>query len=155
MTRDAKGGSEIVVHVADEQNALSIDASYIIDVVRNTLQSEGVERADISVALIDDVTMHELNRRHLDHDYPTDVLSFLLEESDDRIEGEIVISTDTAIREGTAYGWGGVEEATLYLVHGLLHLCGYDDHSEEDLREMRERERSVLKNWSLSPHYDG
>ena len=149
----------ISVSISDQQDALEIDRRRLRDIVRRTLQSEGIDSAAISVALVDDPAMHVLNRRHLDHDYPTDVLSFLLAGGpggggSKRLEGEIIISTDTAIRQAREYEWEPQAELALYLVHGLLHLCGYDDHRAKDRREMRRREADILQFWGLSPHYD-
>ncbi|MFV0444561.1 MAG: rRNA maturation RNase YbeY [Planctomycetaceae bacterium] len=153
----------IRISIADEQSGLKIDRVRIREVVRKTLQSQQVRDAEISVALIDDSAMHVLNRRHLDHDYPTDVLSFLLSDEhsgndaseESPLEGEIIISTETAMRQAGEYGWTPQAELTLYLVHGLLHLCGYDDHSSADRRKMRAVERVVLQIWGLTPHYAG
>jgi probable rRNA maturation factor len=159
------------VAIANEQGALSIDRERLEEIVRMTLQAEGAAAATISVAIVDDPTMHSLNRAHLDHDYPTDVLSFLLEcsageeapDGDDPrsgfagfgkcLDGEVIISADTAIRESAAYGWQPQDELALYLVHGLLHLCGYDDLEDDAQTAMRSREREILQFWGLSPHY--
>ena len=143
---------------------LAVDRGLLRRMVRMTLQAEGIREANVSVALVDDPAMHELNRRHLAHDYPTDVLSFLLsapqsDRSDEPpsgacLDGELIISTDTAVRQAAEYGWPAAEELTLYVVHGLLHLCGYDDHRAIDRRHMRDRERAILGTLGLSPHYD-
>ena len=58
----------------------------------------------VSIAVVDDPTIHELNRRFLQHDYPTDVLSFVLEQQDGRLEGEVIVSTDTAVAQAGEYG---------------------------------------------------
>ncbi|MCA9055647.1 MAG: rRNA maturation RNase YbeY [Planctomycetaceae bacterium] len=150
------------VSIADEQSSLVIDRARTRDVVRKTLRSEGITDATISVAFVDDPTMHDLNRQHLQHDYPTDVLSFLLaggpefndQPSPSGLDGEIIVSTDTAIRQAAEYKWSPQDELTLYLVHGLLHLCGLDDHTPADRRLMRARERDVLQFWDLTPHYE-
>lgn len=161
------------IEIADEQDALSIDLDVIRDVVRSTLIAEHVAAASISVALVDDVTIHQLNREHLEHDYPTDVLSFLLDSDDPdgdsadevaggpalpgrgkRLDGEVILSTDTAIREAAQFGWRAQDEITLYLVHGLLHMCGYDDQPGAALMEMRDREREILAIWGITPHYE-
>ncbi len=113
------------------------------------LQQEQVAAAEISVAIVDDPQIHAINRQFLNHDYPTDVISFLLEcsrvKSPDAvrrgaakaIEGEIVISAETAICNAAKYGISPQDELALYLVHGLLHLCGYDDQTPKEKRLMR------------------
>jgi probable rRNA maturation factor len=144
----------IRIAIADQQEALPVDRARLRDVIRRTLRSEEIHDADISLALLDDPAIHELNRRHLQHDYPTDVLSFLLSEPGTKpLEGELLVSTDTATTQAAEFGWSPEDELTLYIVHGLLHLCGYDDHAAADLRRMREREREVLSFWGLTPHY--
>jgi probable rRNA maturation factor len=94
--------------------------------------------------VVDDATMQQLNARYLQHDYPTDVLSFPLERSPTSLEGEIIVSAETATRESHRFGWTPAEEILLYLVHGTLHLIGYDDQTEEESRAMREKERTYL-----------
>lgn len=156
----------IRVSIADQQSALAIDRARVRAAVRRTLRAERRLHAEISVAIVDDRTIHELNRRHLQHDYPTDVLSFLLftagpPESPDAadasphalLEGELIVSTETAIRQAAEYDWDPQAELLLYLVHGTLHLCGYDDHARSDRRRMRDRERDILQFWGLTPHY--
>ena len=83
-------------------------------------------------------------RRYLAHDYATDVLSFLLAEEDDYREGEVVVSAETALREAPSYGWAATDELLLYVLHGTLHLLGYDDRAREDRAAMRDKERSYL-----------
>lgn len=151
--------------VQNSQSAVAVPPGWVESIARGTLEAEGVVSAEISIALVDDPRIHEVNRAHLDHDYPTDVISFLYDEAevgeaDDarrgsgkHLEGELVISGDTAAREARSYGWEGRDELALYVVHGLLHLCGYDDLTEDEQIEMRRREASILKNWGLTPHY--
>ncbi len=157
------------IDIADEQDILSLDEDWLRTIARTVLDMQEVAEADVSVALIADALMHQLNRHHLEHDYPTDVLSFLLEcdagdlEEDlpaesvrgrgKRLEGEVILSTETAVREAAEAGWEASSEVALYLVHGLLHLCGYDDQEESERAEMRRWERLILQKWGLVPHY--
>lgn len=105
-----------------------------------------IEQFDVSIGIVDDPTIHELNREHLDHDWPTDVISFIFEvnEQTARVEGEIVASCDTARRLAPAAGWRAEDELLLYIVHGLLHLAGLDDIEPEDEKEMRAAERDCM-----------
>lgn len=156
------------IHLSNDQLLLQISEQTVASVVRETLQNQCVVEAEIVVALVDDRSIHAVNREHLQHDYPTDVISFLydsdlvqpvpaeqasLRGAGQRLDGELVVSAETAIREASVYGWNPLDELRLYLVHGLLHLCGYDDLSETEQSIMREQERNVLKKWGLSPHY--
>lgn len=121
----------------------------IASLLGHVFRDEGFTDGDVSVAVVDDPEMHELNRRHLDHDYPTDVLSFVFERNPPSIVGEIVVSAETAKRESRQYGWSPQNELVLYLVHGALHLIGYDDKSPADRQEMRQREAYWLEQLGL------
>ena len=108
----------------------------------------------MSIAVVDDARMHELNRRYLDHDYPTDVLSFVLAHVGNHLDGQIVVSFDYAAREAARYGWNADDELLLYVIHGSLHLVGYDDLNPEVKQEMRAAEQKYLAQFGLTPRYD-
>ena len=157
------------IEIANEQTCLPIDEPLLINVVRYTLEQECATGAQISLALVDDETIWDLNRRYLQHDYPTDVLSFLLESDRDEdadvaeldvprgsgcwLSGEIIVGVEMAVRMAADYDWRPQDEVLLYVVHGLLHLCGYDDLTSAEQAVMRDREREILKHWNLVPHY--
>jgi probable rRNA maturation factor len=67
----------------------------------------------------------------------------------------VILSGDTAAREALEYGWEPTAEVCLYLVHGLLHLCGYDDLTDDEQSIMRSRERQILQQLGMSPRYEG
>lgn len=141
------------VTISDRQSTVSLSAPRIRHVVVATLHQSGVKDAQISVALVGDDAIHVLNRRHLAHDYPTDVLSFVLSGPAEPLEAEVVVSTDTALREAARFGWDVAAEVCLYVVHGVLHACGHDDHTPAGRAAMRRAERAVLKKFGLSPQY--
>jgi probable rRNA maturation factor len=134
----------IQVTITNEQSALRIDRRRLAAAVRAALKGENLSGARISLAVVDDPRIHALNRRFLAHDWPTDVLSFVLEQSDGHLEGEIVVSAERALAESGRYGWGPDEELLLYVVHGALHLAGYLDARPADRRRMRRREKECL-----------
>ena len=138
------------VSIASPQEAVPIDRGRMREVVRAVLEGEGVADAEISLAFVDNPTIHQLNRRYLDHDEPTDVLSFPLSEPNARrLAGELVIGAEVALAQAAEHGHDVQAELALYVIHGLLHLCGYDDHESEDARAMRERERHYLEQLHL------
>jgi probable rRNA maturation factor len=182
------------IDISDRQTRLAVDPDRVRAAVEHVLSEEGIASAEISVALVDDAEIHGINRDFLGHDYPTDVISFLMsqEEAGDgkhqtedrsteesriarafndqpsafhrqpstlnphpptrrRLEGELVVSTETAVREAAVHGWTPADELLLYVVHGLLHLCGYDDLSDAARPIMRDRERQLLSIWNLIP----
>ena len=135
----------IEVAVANEQRVLNIDAERLRAAASMVLAMEGPGEAAVSIAVVDDATIHALNRQFLNHDYPTDVLSFVLDEGEDSLDGEIIVSAEMALAQSSAFGWGPDEELLLYVIHGALHLVGYDDQSSEGARAMRDAEARYLR----------
>jgi probable rRNA maturation factor len=85
-----------------------------------------------------------LHGRFLDDPTPTDVLSFVLEQSPGFLEGEVIVSADTAVVNAAKYRSTLAEELLLYAIHGTLHLVGYDDITPAKRAVMRKREKEVL-----------
>lgn len=133
------------IDIANEQRVLKLDRRRVRAAARRVLETHGVKSAEISLAIVDDPAIHELNKRWLEHDYPTDVISFVLEQSDGRLEGEVIASAETAARLADEFGTPPHDELLLYVVHGLLHLVGFDDRSAAAAREMRAQEESILR----------
>jgi len=143
------------IELANDQDRHPVDENRLRLAVRRVLEDEAVGRAVISLAVVDDSAMHLLNRKYLGHDEPTDVLSFVLEESPDELEGEIIVSADTAAATAQRFGWTVADEILLYVVHGALHLVGYDDTSPAAMAEMRAKEQIYLAEFGLKPRYEG
>ena len=80
--------------------------------------------------------LQPVHRVRREHDYPTDVISFLLDSDANRLEAELIVSAETAIHNATQYGWAPFDELTLYAIHGTLHLIGYLDKDPEDQATM-------------------
>jgi probable rRNA maturation factor len=146
----------LIVEIADDQSAHAFDQSRLKKAVREVLKDAGVRSGEISIAIVDDPRMHELNRQYLDHDYPTDVLSFVLErdEAGGTLDGEIVVSAEYAAREAARYGWTADDELLLYVIHGALHLVGHDDQTPEGAAAMRAAETKHLAAFSLMHRFD-
>ncbi len=117
----------------------------------------------MSLLLCDDATIQALNRDHRGEDAPTDVLSFPQEEgpalpwgmTDDALPhllGDVVISIETARRQADTVGWSLQHEVEALLVHGLLHLIGYDHTDEDDRAVMRDHETALLGPNSIWEH---
>ena len=105
----------------------------------------------LSVAFVGEQRMRRLNRAYLGHDYVTDVLTFgkrqgdgLRRPPDTSPFCEIVVCPAAAKRNAKQYGNSVEREMMLYVVHGILHLCGYDDHSSADIKRMRQKEQQIM-----------
>ncbi len=135
----------IKVAVACPQESVAVDRGAMRQIARTVLEGEDVTDAEISLAFVDNETIHRLNKRYLDHDEPTDVLSFPLSEGGSaKLVGELVIGAEVARDQAADRGHDVQAELALYVIHGLLHLCGYDDASPAGAAQMRQRERFHL-----------
>ncbi len=141
------------IALSNQQSRHTVDERRLIEAARVVLADSPFTSAAISLAVVDDATIHELNRRHLDHDWPTDVLSFVLEEAAGHLEGEVVISADTAAAAAKELGCSAGREQLLYVIHGMLHLVGYGDKSDSEVREMRAAEAHYLRQFGSEPGF--
>ena len=132
------------IQVKFETTADEVAESDLIQATKRVLEQHDRSTATVSIAVVDDGEMHDLNRRYLQHDYPTDVLSFKLSDDDEPLDGEIIVSIDTARTQAGDHHWPVAAELMLYVVHGTLHLLGYDDHQEDERRTMYRTQRRIL-----------
>jgi len=141
-----------MIHVlVNNEHGFAISEGVLVDIVCQICLDHGVNRGEVSLAIIDDQTIHQLNREHLRHDYPTDVLSFLLQRDGDTLEGEVIVSADTATRVAVGCTWSAHDELLLYFIHGTLHLVGYDDKDNDGRRKMRDCEIHYLRIAGIQP----
>ncbi len=115
---------------------------------------------EVSISFVPDDTIAELNERYRNMVGPTDVLSFECDGLEDGLNvappgeqplfelGDVVIAPDVASRQTHEFGTTFEEEISLLLVHGLLHLCGYDHIEDEEAKIMENREAEILNAWS-------
>lgn len=206
----------VELDILNQQTKVEVAIDRLRQAAMAVLQLENVASAVLSVTVVDNPAIHVINRDHLNHDYPTDVISFQLEftsevdlpldddsdddsndnpdeewfENDDletespddsgldadedmesseeqspvglstsnrakgcQIEGEVIVSAEYAEQMAGEGGWTSMDELTLYIVHGILHICGYDDLTTDEKTIMRQREIAVMKSLGLEPRY--
>ena len=107
-------------------------------------EEEGRRPGQISVIFCSDPYLLEINRKYLGHDYYTDIITFDYSEGD-TISGDLFISVDTVRSNAEYYSADFKDELDRVIVHGVLHLIGYDDHTDEQSAEMRARENYYLE----------
>src|SRR4051794_40216216 len=137
------------IALLNQQSGHPVNEAQLMAAAAAVLQDSTYSSAAISLAVVDDETIHELNRRHLQHDWPTDVLSFVLEDDGNHLEGEVVLSADTAAAAASEHGHSAAEEQLLYVIHGMLHLVGYDDKANDNAQEMRAAEARYLQQFGV------
>lgn len=140
----------IGVSIASPQEIVALEYAQLKDCARAVLAGEGVKESKISLAFVDDATIAGLNKRFLNHEGPTDVITFPLSgRGASKLEGEVVMGVEVAKREAEERGHDVNTELCLYVIHGVLHLCGYEDGSRKGATEMRRKERDYLLRLNL------
>ncbi|MFH1097502.1 MAG: rRNA maturation RNase YbeY [Candidatus Desantisbacteria bacterium] len=141
------------IWISNRQKIFPIKRESIRGIVRRVLKTEGVKADEVSIVFCDDAFIHELNKRYRGVDGATDVLSFSLTEGKEGGNnpvgivslGEIIISVETASRQAEECQHSIERELEVLIIHGVLHLIGYD-HSVEDWEqgEMYKRQMELL-----------
>lgn len=139
-------GAASLLLVRNQQTRLEIDEAAVRDWVSAAARRLDRRVGDLIIQIVDDAAIRIVNRRHLNHDWATDVVTFPTEEpGGPEIAGELIISAETALRVAAELNVNPLAELALYLVHGLLHLAGWDDQSDQQRREMRRWESELLR----------
>jgi probable rRNA maturation factor len=157
--------AELEINISVKQRLkVSLEESWLQRVVLKTLEAEGIASpAEMGLVITDIKTIQKLNRTYRGENQPTDVLAFHMspdtsQESEPRFVGppdgvrhlgEVVISYPQAVRQAQEQGHDVVRELALLIVHGILHLLGYDDELPEEEQQMKARENEILKSLDL------
>ena len=134
----------------NSQKAVPLLASSVTGLGDFVLQRENASDKEVSILFTDDAGISELNARHLGRNGPTDVLAFPMGAAGEapfhpEILGDVAVSTERAASYADEHGLRVEDEISLYLIHGLLHLLGYDDLAADQVRRMRRRENELLR----------
>ncbi|MDR1962795.1 MAG: rRNA maturation RNase YbeY [Planctomycetaceae bacterium] len=144
--------NSFLIEVLDEQDYFVVDLEKIKSICEKILDDFTIQSGKLGVILVDSDTIHQYNRDFLKHDYPTDVISFPL--VDRRLEGhleaEILACTQVAQDRAPEFGWSPEEELLLYIVHGTLHLVGFNDTTPEAQTIMQQKERDYLAHLGIT-----
>jgi probable rRNA maturation factor len=134
------------VQIYDQQSTHPCDLAWLHQAVIKAVPAclQHLKQPDASLAMLDgieisivtDDVIARVHAEFLDDPTPTDVITFH--------HGEIIVSADTAAREGPAHGLSFDHELCLYMIHGLMHLAGWDDHDVDEAAEMKRRQEAVL-----------
>jgi probable rRNA maturation factor len=142
-----------ITHEPDSVDTSGIDGHALERLAMRALQAEDVAApAELSIVFVDDASIQVLNRDYRGTDAPTDVLSFAQSEGEAfaapegpaRHLGDVVVSVETARRQADEHGLALDDEVGHLVVHGILHLLGYDHEAPDDEQAMRAREDAVL-----------
>ncbi len=139
----------MAVYVRERLTRVRVRQSALRRLAERVLVAVGEKQSELSIDLVADGRMRRLNRQYRKKDRTTDVLAFAMRESASPVSallGDVVISVPTAQRQAKEGGRALSEELAWLLVHGVLHLCGYDhERSDAEARRMKRREQAVLR----------
>ncbi|MEK4633194.1 MULTISPECIES: rRNA maturation RNase YbeY [Bacillus] len=153
----------LLIDIVDETNSVSADALLEVEkLLQFAAEKEGVQdQAEVSVTIVTNEEIREINRDYREKDTPTDVISFALEEEgEDEVEivgadmppvlGDIIISADRTEEQAEEYGHSFMRELGFLAVHGFLHLLGYDHMTKEEEEEMFSKQKDLLDEYGLT-----
>jgi len=127
---------------------LDFKKSIVREVVLKLAKELSFSIININVSFVDDKEILELNSKYLDHHFSTDILTFNYNGSNTDLDGEIIISYDDAIENAKRFNITGKEEYLRLIIHGILHLVGYDDQQKNDKLIMKRKETSLVKKFN-------
>lgn len=146
-----------MIHYRNEVRGSGVDARALKTTMKALLCAVGEADSAISVTLVNDAAIREINREQRGKDAPTDVLSFPLEPepfAQERLLGDIVISIDTAKRQASDYDAPLQRELYRLLIHGLLHVLGHDHMEPGERAKMEDEERRLAREIAMPWPYD-
>ncbi len=133
------------IHIANHQKELPLQKSSVRKFVQSLLDYLGVDCEEIAIYFVSEKQISDLHGRFFNDPSPTDCISFPI---DEQSLGEIFVCPKTALSYAAKKGLDPYEETSLYIVHGVLHLLGYDDLEEKARRSMRKKEKSCMRHLS-------
>ncbi len=135
------------------QSRIPVNSKKVVKTVQQVLSQEGIKKSgEITLCFVNDAKIKALNLKYLGRNNPTDVMAFDITEpkDKDKIFADIAVSTERAIDNARTFKTSPYFELYLYVIHGVLHILGYDDKSKKDKLVMRKREKDILKALNLS-----
>jgi len=155
IMRSEKEDDDIVVQIANNFKALKFDPAGIRKLVNAICIRFAVARAVVSIAIVDDAQIRELNNQFLEADVTTDCLSFDLSDDPESAKSyELVVNGQMALRQGQTRRHSPQAELALYVTHGMLHNLGFDDADEAQAKKMHDSEDEILQQQGYGPVYN-
>ncbi|MFW6381983.1 MAG: rRNA maturation RNase YbeY [Bacillota bacterium] len=133
-------------NLIDDQRLDSELLDDLKELADSLLLAKEIKEAEVSITFVDNQKIKELNKTYRDKDEVTDVLSFPI---DEELLGEIIISLPRAIEQAEDYGHSLRREVAFLMVHGLLHILGYNHKTDADKTEMRQAEEKFLRKYGF------
>jgi len=141
-----------LLEILDEQDYFVADIEKIRLICEKILDDFSIQSGRLGIILVDNDTIQQYNRDFLQHDYPTDVISFPIEDrrGEGHLEAEVLACTQVAKDRAPEFSWSSENELLLYIVHGVLHLVGFDDTTPEARTAMQQKEKEYLAHLGIN-----
>ena len=154
MTKKKNPSSGIKINISTDCTAVVFDQRLISDLIRQTAEHFGLANAQINIAVVDDEKIVDINRRFLDKDGVTDVISFDVSDEDSKEKFfDIAVNAQMAQRQARLRAHDASAELALYILHGLLHHLGFDDATADQAAKMHKEEDDILKKFGFGVVY--
>lgn len=145
MRRDRKRNKFAKISIINAyKRGFKLPIKKLKKLVKSILNGERLNFDEVNIIFVDDDAIHDINKQFLNHDYPTDVISFDLSDESSNV-AEIYISIDRAIQQAKIYKVELQNELARLTAHGLLHLAGFDDKTRSEKLKMRKIENRYIK----------
>ncbi len=139
------------IQIEDRQKKINVDLRRVRRLLSKIMKYLDCKDKEISLLFVDNDEMREINKRYLNRDYPTNVITFSLTEGEfgninPGVLGDIIISVETALKDAEEAGIKFNDELEFLLIHGMLHLLNYnhENSSEEDVKKMERKEEEIF-----------
>jgi rRNA maturation RNase YbeY len=133
---------ELSISVFNVSSFKYLPKKRILEAVRAVFEANKIKSGNLNLIICNDDFIHDLNKRYLEHDYPTDVITFIIE--DNPLDAEIYISADTAFKQSADYNVTLKNEILRLSIHGALHIAGLNDSTDEERANMQLEEDKFL-----------
>jgi len=139
------------ISIQNRQKRILLNLKKVRRATQRILTELGLLDAELSVVLVDDARIRDLNRQYLNRDKPTNILAFPMREGEfstlhPNLLGDLVISVETARRQSDRFGLDDMEMVILLMVHGVLHLIGYEhEGTKKGAREMSLKQKELFR----------
>jgi probable rRNA maturation factor len=144
----------IIVDILRECQPFEVDWARLKGMVEKTLRKHRIRQVRVGICVTDNKGISRINKKHLGHKGPTDVISFdLSDESGPRVF-DLVVNAELAAKQAHKRGLSSDAELSLYVLHGLLHCLGFDDLRAADAKKMHAREDEILQKHGYGATYD-
>jgi probable rRNA maturation factor len=153
--KNISSSSGIKVNICTDCDDVAFDEKKIIDLVRQTAEHFGTRKAQVNIAVLSDKQIVDMNRRFLDKNSTTDVISFDISDDGSKEKTfDIAVNAQMAKKQAKSRGHTPQAELALYILHGLLHNLGLDDTTTRKAAKMHETEDDILKKFGFGAVYD-